>query len=179
MAAEEKKADAAGAAGGETPTKSPTPKIFIVLSVLNMAVVLGIGSMVLMGKKRDAAQPKIDDIVKGEQEKLNQEKQETEFIGKLIPLETFLVNLSGSQGRKLLKVNMELEVTGDKIEEEIEKRKVQIRDIIIFILSSKSYSQVSNKDGQDGLRDEIRDTVNAFLTRGRIKRVYFTEFIYN
>ncbi|MCB0356990.1 MAG: flagellar basal body-associated FliL family protein, partial [Bdellovibrionales bacterium] len=57
--------------------------------------------------------------------------------------------------------------------------KPKIRDIIIVILSSKTYSQVSTKDGKDVLRGEIRDQVNLFLTKGQIKRVYFTELIYN
>ncbi|MCB0385939.1 MAG: flagellar basal body-associated FliL family protein, partial [Bdellovibrionales bacterium] len=34
-------------------------------------------------------------------------------------------------------------------------------------------------DGKEAMRDEIRDQVNLFLTRGKIKRVYFTEFIFN
>lgn len=94
-------------------------------------------------------------------------------------METFLVNLAGSRGGKLAKINMELEVDGAKVQEEIEKRKPQIRDIIITLLSSKNYDQVSTKDGKDALRNEIKDTVNSFLTKGHIKRVYFTEFILN
>ena len=36
-----------------------------------------------------------------------------------------------------------------------------------------------NKEGKDALRDEIRDTVSGFLTKGKIRKVYFTEFMYN
>lgn len=102
-----------------------------------------------------------------------------EFIGKTIPMETFLVNLSGNRGNKLLKVNMDLELEGGKIAEEIDKRKPQIRDIIIILLSSKTYAQLSSPEGKEFLRDEIRDTVNSFLTTGKIKRVLFTEFLFN
>lgn len=97
----------------------------------------------------------------------------------MIPMETFVVNLAGSRGRKLLKVNMEFEVEGDLVQDEIDKRKPQIRDIIIILLSSKTYEDLSARKGKEFLRDEIRDTVNAFLTRGRINKVLFTEFIYN
>jgi flagellar FliL protein len=57
--------------------------------------------------------------------------------------------------------------------------KPKIRDIIIIVLSSKTYAEVSTKEGKDELREEIRDKVNLFLTKGQINRVYFTEFIYN
>ena len=90
-----------------------------------------------------------------------------------------MINLSGNRGSKLLKVNMELEVDGTKVGEEIDKRKPQIRDIIIILLSSKTYSQLSSAEGKEFLRDEIRDTVNSFLTTGKIKHVLFTEFIFN
>jgi flagellar FliL protein len=138
-----------------------------------------VGALVYLGKKQEAAQPKIDDVIQGEAAAQKAEAEQKEFIGKLIPLETFLVNLAGSRGRKLAKVNLELEVNSLDVQEEIEKLKPKIRDIIIIILSSKSYAQVSAKEGKDALRDEIRDQVNLFLTKGQIKRVYFTEFIYN
>ena len=81
--------------------------------------------------------------------------------------------------KKLAKINMELEVNNNEVQKEIEKLKPKIRDIIIIILSSKTYAQVSIKEGKDALREEIRDQVNLFLTKGQINRVYFTEFIYN
>ncbi|MCB0414877.1 MAG: flagellar basal body-associated FliL family protein [Bdellovibrionales bacterium] len=144
-----------------------------------MVVVLGVGAMLYLGKQKEAKEPGIEDVIKGEKEAQEAEEKNEDFIGKLIPLETFLVNLSGSRGRKLAKVNMELEVSNDDVQIEIDKLKPKIRDIIIIILSSKTYAQVSSKEGKDSLRDEIRDQVNLFLTKGQIKRVYFTEFIYN
>tara|TARA_B100000749_G_scaffold280894_1_gene280479 strand:- start:30667 stop:31197 length:531 start_codon:yes stop_codon:yes gene_type:complete len=155
------------------------PILFIILTVFNMLVVAGIGVMLFMNQTKQDQEPKIDDVIKGEAQAQKEEAANEDFIGKLIPLETFLVNLSGSRGRKLAKINMELEVNNDDVQEEIDKLKPKIRDIIIIILSSKSYAQVSTKDGKDTLRTEIRDQVNLFLTKGRIKRVYFTEFIYN
>jgi flagellar FliL protein len=65
------------------------------------------------------------------------------------------------------------------VAEEIEKRKAQIRDIIIITLSSKSYEEVSSREGKDQLRNEIKDTINNFLTKGKIKNVFFTDLIYN
>ena len=64
-------------------------------------------------------------------------------------------------------------------QEEIEKRKAQVRDIIIIILSSKTYEDVSSREGKDRLRNEIKDTINSFLVQGKIANVFFTEFIYN
>jgi flagellar FliL protein len=205
--AEEKAAAPAAVAHGEKEAKGGKPILLYALVVLNMAVVGGVGFMVFAGRKHDQANATaLDKAANGlakdganeakhtakpegkEGEKAAgkegekgaaHEEEGQEFIGKTIPMETFLVNLSGNRGNKLLKVNMDLELEGGKIAEEIDKRKPQIRDIIIILLSSKTYAQLSSPEGKEFLRDEIRDTVNSFLTTGKIKRVLFTEFLFN
>ena len=172
-AAEAQQAPQKDGGGGQKPT------LFIILAIVNMIVLGAVGFMVWKGNEERAARPNIDDVIQGEAKDSEIEAEEEPYIGELIPLETFLVNLAGSRGRKLAKINLELEVEGERIEEEIDKRKPQIRDIIIILLSSKTHAQVATKEGKDFLRAEIRDTVNAFLTKGKIKSVYFTEFIYN
>lgn len=173
----EEKAEAHG--GGQSP-KGSKPTLFILLSIINMAVVGVVGFMLYMGKKKEAAEPKIEHVIKGEHEaQADDAKQEMNFVKEMIRLEPFVVNLAGSRGRRLARVTLELEVDNEKVKDEIEARSAQIRDIIIIILSSKSYEAVANKEGKDSLRDEIRDTVSGFLTKGKIRKVYFTEFMYN
>ncbi len=180
MAEEKAAAAESGSASAESKGPAQRPTLWIILLIFNMVFVGAVGFLIYQGKKKDAAEPKIEDVIKGEHEKQKEEAaHEAEFIGKVIPLETFIVNLAGSRGRKIAKVNMEIELEGEKVAEEIEKRKPQIRDIIIILLSSKTFEEVSTREGKDFLRNEIRDTVNAFLTKGKIKNVFFTEFIYN
>jgi flagellar FliL protein len=176
-------ADAAPAAPApEAPKSSGSggkPTLFIILAIINMLVVVGVGVMLFLGQKKKAAEPGIDDVIKGEKNTLESEEKSKEFIGKLVPLETFLVNLSGAHGRKLLKINMELEVNNGEVQEEIEKIKPKIRDYIIIIVSSKSFAEVSTKEGKDALREEIKNQINLFLTKGQINKVFFTEFLSN
>ncbi len=203
--AEKEAAAPAAEAHGEKDAKGGKPILLYALVVLNMAVVGGVGFMVYAGRKHDqqnatALEKAANGLAKdgehggtaehgeakgGEHGEAKSEhgaghsEEAQDYIGKTIPMETFLVNLSGNRGNKLLKVNMDLELEGGKIAEEIEKRKPQIRDIIIILLSSKTYAQLSSPEGKEFLRDEIRDTVNSFLTTGKIKRVLFTEFLFN
>ncbi|MBY0554645.1 flagellar basal body-associated FliL family protein [bacterium] len=165
-----------------TPVSTPSgtkPYLLIGLVVVNMLVVAFVGFMVWKGRKADEAKPGIEKVIEGEHQTQVEEQAKPEEVGKVIPLETFIVNLAGSKGRKVLKVNMELEVKGQEVIQEIENRKAQIRDFIIIILSSKSYDEVSAKEGKDALRNEIKDNINSFLSKGKIINVYFTELIYN
>lgn len=161
------------------PSSGGKPTLFILLAVINMAVVIGVGAMLYLGQKKKASEPGIEDVIKGEHETVAEEKKSKDFIGKLVPLETFLVNVSGSRGRKLVKINMELEVTNAEVQEEVEKIKPKIRDYIIIIASSKTFAEISTKEGKNALREEIKSQINLFLTKGQISKVYFTEFILN
>ncbi|MCB0393632.1 MAG: flagellar basal body-associated FliL family protein [Bdellovibrionales bacterium] len=154
-------------------------KILLILAAVNIVAILGIGMMVFLSKQQDAEKPTIDQVVEGEVETQKDESMKAdEFIGKSIPLETFLVNLAGASGGRLAKISIELEIENGEVQDEIEKRKPQIRDIVIMLLSSKTYQQVSEKEGKDSLRDEIKQTLNSFLTKGEIKSVYFTDFLF-
>ena len=153
--------------------------LLIGLVVINMLVVAFVGYMIWKGRKVEEAKPGVEKIIEGETQTQAEEHNAPEEVGKVIPLETFVVNLAGSKGRKVLKVNMELELKGFEVVKEIDNRKAQIRDFIIIILSSKSYDEVSTKEGKDALRNEIKDNINSFLSKGKILNVYFTELIYN
>ena len=175
-AAKDAQASAQGTGGGN----SKAPLFLIILSVVNMLIVAGVGFMLWQGRKKEAAQPSIEQVLQGEHDTQAKENAEPEdIVGQMIPLESFIVNLAGTKGRRIAKVSIELEVKGQFIQDEIDKRKAQIRDIIVILLSSKSFDEVSTKEGKEGLRTEIKDTVNAFLTKGQIMNVYFTELIYN
>lgn len=178
----EEKAAAPPAASAPASPSNQKPILFIALAIVNMLILAAVGFMIWQGKKKEAAEPKIEQVIKGEHEAQEHDtKTEKEFVGRVVPLETFIINLAGSKGRKVAKVNIELELkdTNGNVADEIDKRKAQVRDIIIIILSSKSYEEVASRDGKDNLRTEIKDTINSFLSKGKIGNVFFTEFIYN
>lgn len=177
--AEQNAAPQAPAPSGSSSSSGGKPTLFIILAVINMAVVIGVGAMLYLGQQKKAGEPGIDDVIKGEAEAVAKEAASKEFIGKLVPLETFLVNVSGSRGRRLVKINMVLEVSNAEVQEEVEKIKPKIRDYIIIIASSKTFAEISTKEGKDALRDEIKNQINLFLTKGQIAKVFFTEFILN
>jgi len=98
-------------------------------------------------------------------------------IGTLYPLDTFTVNLKSDSGRRYLKVTMSLELEGKELSTELDSKAPVLRDRIIRILSSKTLEEISSKKGKQKVSEQIMDTLNAMLTDGRIKGIYFTEFV--
>ena len=108
--------------------------------------------------------------------KMDKPKNETE-LGMIYPLEPFIVNLLDKGGKRYLKVKMELEVPTENLIEEITRRNAQLRDTILLLLTSKKFEDVNRLDGKFQLRNELIFGINQVLQSGKIKTLYFTEFV--
>lgn len=178
-AAKKKEEGAEGAASPEAAQPKDRKALILTgLLVFNTLVILGVGIGLFMYVKTTKESLKHEEKMLEESQTEHQEKQKSADEVRLVALEPFIVNLSGSEGYKLLKVAMSLEVENAQTQDEISKRQAQIKDIVLVLLSSKTYSEVSGENAQQRLKDEIMDTVNSFLTKGKIKKILFTEFIF-
>ena len=113
-----------------------------------------------------------------EEEKPNKKslikKKKKDFIFQLEPI---IVNLAKSQGNRFLKVTLSLEMSTPKVRPDIKKNIQKITDSILLLLSSKLFEDVYSVQGKFTLKNEITARVNSFLALGKVKEVYFTEFI--
>ncbi len=97
--------------------------------------------------------------------------------GPMYSLETFIVNLAEENGNRYLRVTMDLEMSDESVREEIKARLPQIRNALLMILPSKRIRDISTSQGKDALRQQIIDAINQLLPKGKIRNVYFTEFV--
>jgi flagellar FliL protein len=95
----------------------------------------------------------------------------------LIDIPPFIVNLSGELGRRYLSVTMNMEVETEKDKSEVEKRLPLIRNRLIFLLSNKTFKDISSVEGKYELQDEISRHVNEVLGKQRIRKTMFTSFV--
>ena len=98
-------------------------------------------------------------------------------LGVMFPMDPFIVNLAGSEGKRFLKVTIFLELSTPEVHEEIKGTIQKVTDSILVLLSSKAFEDVYSVQGKFKLKDEITTRVNRFLVVGHIKDAYFTEFI--
>ena len=95
----------------------------------------------------------------------------------LVPLAPFLVNLSGDQGQRYLRLVAQVEVRGELSKDELEKHLPEVRNRLIFLLSSKTFADIGSTQGKYDLQAEITKNINETLDGPFIKKTYFTEFI--
>lgn len=93
------------------------------------------------------------------------------------PMDAFIVNLVDNDGERYLKAVMQLELSDQAAVEELNLLKPKLRDSILDLLSAKTYKEMVDPIGKQRLRDEIALRANGYLTKGKIVKVYFTEFV--
>lgn len=106
--------------------------------------------------------------------------KQSEEMGPILSLgNDILVNIRSEEGMEhFLKTNIVLELdNGEKTAEEVAKRIPQIRDIVINVLASKTKEKILEKEGKDQVRSEIINIINQLMTIGKIRNVYFQDFI--
>ena len=97
--------------------------------------------------------------------------------GALEPLDPFIANLSDEDGRRYVKATIQLEFYDSVVPPEFHRRLPQTRDMLLTLLSSKTFADVRTPQGKAVLREEIVNRVNTVLNEDAVKAVYFTEFI--
>ncbi|MBU0720957.1 flagellar basal body-associated protein FliL [bacterium] len=167
--------------------KSSNMLMIIIIVVLILIILVGaVVTILLVGgddtqtQAQNAPQAKEISTAKPQRTNSNSDEEDSRQlseIGILYPLDTFTVNLKSDAGRRYLKVTMSLELEGAELSLELDSKSPVIRDRVIRILTSKTLEEISSKKGKQKVSNQVMDTLNAMITDGQIKGIYFTEFV--
>ncbi|HOQ50743.1 MAG TPA: flagellar basal body-associated FliL family protein [Candidatus Atribacteria bacterium] len=91
--------------------------------------------------------------------------------------QNFLVNLSDKDVLRYLKMTLGVEISDQRVAEEIKNKTVEIRDAIITLVSAQTSEDLSTTEGKEKLKLLIADSINSFLTSGKVTKVYFVDFV--
>src|SRR4051812_9885362 len=105
--ADEKKTEETKPAVVAEPKK---PILLIAIAGLNMISMIAVAMVLWSSHKAEQKKPKIEDVVEAvhadDQNRDPASINKEDIVGKLVPMETFLVNLAGTRGNKLVKMNI-------------------------------------------------------------------------
>ncbi len=98
-------------------------------------------------------------------------------VGVMMDLGVFTVNLADRDTDAYARVSITLELSNEKVRQEVDKRLPIIKDAIIDVISSKTSSFVRTPEGRESLRLELIKRINTILFEGGVRNIYFTEFV--
>jgi flagellar protein FliL len=95
----------------------------------------------------------------------------------VLPMDPFVINIAETNGERYLKIVIQLEVSDAGVGPELEQLKPRIRDSILDLLTPKTYKDLMDLAGKQRLREDIAGRINNILQRGKVTKVYFTDFV--
>jgi flagellar protein FliL len=98
-------------------------------------------------------------------------------IGPMIEINEFIVNIISEDGRHYVKAALTIELDKEEAVEETTKRMPQIRDAILLLVGNKTFEELHDLQGKKQLKAELVSKINSFLQTGKIKAIYFTDFV--
>lgn len=143
--------------------------IIIIAAVLVLLIGAGVGAFLFLGGDKE-------EKISPEEEQALLEKQAKE-VGPMVNIDTFIVNIADDQESRYLKAAITLEVDTPEATMEVNSRMPQIKDAILLLIGNKSFGELNDLQGKIQLRAELINKVNSILLKGKVKRIYFTDFV--
>jgi len=95
----------------------------------------------------------------------------------MVDLESFIVNILDQGEVRYLKAAITLEADTPEAATELTQRMPQVKDAILLLIGNKTFAELSDLQGRLQLRAELLNRVNSLLMVGKVKRIYFTDFV--
>jgi flagellar FliL protein len=166
-------------------------KLIMIVAPLIIVIILGAvfflkssGDDAPEVKKEGAVEAKVD-VAIDEDVAMIAESETSDFAeggetigrGNMLEMKSFVVNLQDNSGTRYLKLTIGVELNSLASKKQLENLKPRVRNSMIILLSSKSYTEIGSIQGKYKLRDEIVDRINHILGGEKVETVYFTEFV--
>jgi flagellar FliL protein len=98
-------------------------------------------------------------------------------IGPMVNIEEFIVNIISADAPHYVKASLTVELTNDPAKAEVEQRMPQVRDAVLLLIGNKTYDELQDLQGKKQLKAELVNKINSFLVAGKVKSIYFTNFV--
>ncbi len=143
--------------------------IIIIAAVLILLIGGGAGYFFLMGGEEE-------EKISPEEEQAELEKQAKQ-VGPMVSIDSFIINIMDDEESRYLKASITVEVDSEETSMELNQRMPQLKDAILLLIGSKTFGEVSDLQGKIQLKAELINKVNSILPKGKVKRIYFTDFV--
>ena len=156
----------------EQPEAGGSKKKLIIIIAAALVVLIGggIGAFLFLGGEEEPVK------LSPEQEQAEMEKQ-AKMVGPMVNIDTFIVNIIDDEESRYLKASITVEVNTPEATMEIAERMPQIKDAILLLVGNKTYGELKDLQGKIQLRAELLNKINSVLVNGKVKRIYFTDFV--
>lgn len=157
------------------------PGFLVLLALLVNAAVIGVGGYYFWSQKQKAEKElttsKVTTASQEVKPSLDEAPKNKQYFKKIVPFEPILTNLAGDNGRRILRLTLEMEFEGEDVLNEVKILKPVLRDLIVTTAGSMDFEEAMKPEGKKHLKEKIMQSVNGRLSPGnKVVEIFFSEF---
>jgi flagellar FliL protein len=107
----------------------------------------------------------------------NPEAEGEQAVQHMFVVKDMIVNPAGTNGSRFLLVTIGFESSSAEGVKELERKEIQLRDILNTVLTAKSLDELASVGQREELRTEIQARSGELVKVGSVTNVYFSKFI--
>lgn len=142
--------------------------IIIIIAAVVLLLGVGVGVFLFMNAGDKKMSPEEQQAALAKQAKA---------VGPMVNIDSFIVNILDDEENRYLKAALTIEVDTPEASMELTERMPQVKDAILLLVGNKTFSELRDLQGKIQLRAELVNRINGILTKGKVKRIYFTDFV--
>ncbi len=169
-------ADDKEGSSGSKKTGGLLPIINLVLLLL----VLAIGGFIawkLMTMEQVAPTAQEKDMQTEATEIPEAEDEDPEAPPIFMDIADITINLADTDVSRFLRAKIKLELRNEAAQARVEQNLVKINDMVITLLSSKTFAEIRTPQGKYDLKEDIVYRINRLVGGKPVKNMYFTDFV--
>ncbi len=156
------------------PEGGSKKKLFIIIGAVVLLLLIGGGGAAWFFLKPEPPPPEeVDPGLQVPVPDLNKEAK----IGPMVEIAEFVVNIISADSPHYVKASLTLELDSEAVQPEVEQRMPQVRDAVLLLIGNKTYEELQDLQGKKQLKAELTSKINSFLQGGKVRAIYFTNFV--
>ncbi|TKB10285.1 flagellar basal body-associated protein FliL [Desulforhopalus sp. IMCC35007] len=158
----------------KSPEGGSKKKLFIIIGAVVFLLLVGGGVGGWYFLKPEPPPP--EEVDPGLKVPVPDLQQQTE-IGPMVNIEEFVVNIISGDTPHYVKASLTVELSNEAVKPEVEQRMPQVRDAVLLLIGNKTYEELQDLQGKRQLKAELTSKINSFLQTGKVRAIYFTNFV--
>jgi flagellar FliL protein len=162
----------------DSPKKDGGSKLLIIILLMNtILIMVAIAYFIFFYNKNPQPVNGKAKIASKSKEKKEKKKKLDIATGPIVEMNAFVVNLDEASSSRYLKITIAVELDKKETEAEFNNKKIVARDQILMFLSTLNTETTSGIQGKEMIKEGIIKRLNNVMVSGKIKNVYFKDFV--
>jgi len=164
----------------EAPKKASGGLLPIINLVL-LIILLGIGGFIawkMMAMEQAEAPTSQEEVSQTEETKIPEvEDEDPDAVPVFLDIADITINLADTDVSRFLRAKIKLELRNEEALPRVEKHMIIINDMVLTLLSSKTFAEIRTPQGKYDLKEDIVYRINRLVGGKPVKNMYFTDFV--